>query len=102
MHPLTLVAPSNTAFSHVPRTTITMLRSKAGLKKILRYHVVAAPISPAQMASGVSASTLEGSALRFSRTGSVYRVNGATVLCGNIRTANATIYIINKVLTPPR
>jgi uncharacterized surface protein with fasciclin (FAS1) repeats len=28
-------------------------------------------------------------------------VNGATVLCGNIKTRNATVYIVNKVLLPP-
>jgi uncharacterized surface protein with fasciclin (FAS1) repeats len=32
--------------------------------------------------------------------GSVYEVNGANVICGNIQTANATVYVINKVLTP--
>lgn len=102
MHPLTLVAPANAAFMHLSMTTASRLRSRTGLAKILRYHVVAARISPAQMARGVRASTLEGSALTFSKMGSVYEVNGATVLCGNIQTANATIYIIGKVLTPPR
>ncbi|HXP18916.1 MAG TPA: fasciclin domain-containing protein [Streptosporangiaceae bacterium] len=102
MHPLTLVAPVNSAFAHVPKMTAGLLRNKTELTKILRYHVVAAPISPAQMARGIRVSTLEGSALRFSKAGSVYKVNGATVLCGNIQTANATIYIINKVLTPPK
>jgi uncharacterized surface protein with fasciclin (FAS1) repeats len=102
MHPLTIVAPSNSAFTHVSMMTVGMLRNKTDLKRILRYHVVAAPISPAQMAHGVRASTLEGSALTFSKKGSVYEVNGAAVLCGNIQTANATIYIIDKVLTPPK
>ncbi len=32
--------------------------------------------------------------------GSVYEVNNADVICGNIQTANATVYIINKVLVP--
>jgi uncharacterized surface protein with fasciclin (FAS1) repeats len=27
-------------------------------------------------------------------------VNNAAVICGNIQTANATVYIINKVLIP--
>jgi uncharacterized surface protein with fasciclin (FAS1) repeats len=29
-------------------------------------------------------------------------VGAATVLCGNIRTANGTIYVIDKVLLPPK
>jgi uncharacterized surface protein with fasciclin (FAS1) repeats len=27
-------------------------------------------------------------------------VNNADVICGNIQTANATVYVINKVLMP--
>jgi uncharacterized surface protein with fasciclin (FAS1) repeats len=34
--------------------------------------------------------------------GTVYEVNNADVICGNIQTANATVYIINKVLQPMR
>ena len=31
-----------------------------------------------------------------------YAVTGAQVACGNVQTANATVYIINTVLMPPR
>jgi hypothetical protein len=30
-----------------------------------------------------------------------YEVNSADVVCGNVQTANATVYIINTVLMPP-
>ena len=30
----------------------------------------------------------------------MYEVNTADVICGNIQTANATVYVINKVLIP--
>ena len=30
-----------------------------------------------------------------------YMVNKANVVCGNVQTANATVYIINTVLMPP-
>lgn len=102
MHPITLVAPANSAFMGATAATARVLRDRTGLTRILRYHVVAATISPAQIAHGIRVSTLEGSALTFSKTGSAYKVNGATVLCGNIQTANATIYIVNQVLAPPR
>ena len=32
--------------------------------------------------------------------GAVYEVNNADVICGNMHTANATVYVINKVLIP--
>jgi uncharacterized surface protein with fasciclin (FAS1) repeats len=57
-------------------------------------------VTTAELASGKSLTTLEGSALRPSKMGSVYEVNNAAVICGNIHTANATVFIINKVLTP--
>jgi uncharacterized surface protein with fasciclin (FAS1) repeats len=44
--------------------------------------------------------TLEGGTLRPAKMGAVYEVNNADVICGNIHTANATVYVINKVLTP--
>ena len=28
-------------------------------------------------------------------------VNGATVICGGVQTKNATVYLIDTVLTPP-
>jgi uncharacterized surface protein with fasciclin (FAS1) repeats len=33
--------------------------------------------------------------------GSTYEINSAHVVCGNVHTANATVYIIGTVLTPP-
>lgn len=32
--------------------------------------------------------------------GSTYEVNNAAITCGNLRTANTTVYIINTVLMP--
>jgi uncharacterized surface protein with fasciclin (FAS1) repeats len=34
-------------------------------------------------------------------SGTTYSVNGASVVCGNVQTANATVYIIDSVLMPP-
>ena len=33
--------------------------------------------------------------------GGTYTVNGAKIVCGNVHTANATVYIIDTVLMPP-
>jgi len=58
-------------------------------------------ITPAELAHGMTLTTVEGSQLTTSRMGSVYEVNNADVTCGNLHTANATVYIINTVLMPP-
>jgi uncharacterized surface protein with fasciclin (FAS1) repeats len=62
--------------------------------------VVNGRVTPEEPASGMALKTLEGSSLKAAKMGSVYEVNNADVICGNIQTANATIYVINKVLTP--
>ena len=100
MHTLTVFAPANSAFSKLSGSTMTMMHSRAEVTRILKYHVVRGHVTPAELASGKPLTTLEGSALKPSRMGTVYEVNSADVICGGIQTANATVYIINKVLIP--
>jgi len=100
MHPITVFAPANSAFTSLPASAMSMLHSPAELAKILKYHVVNGHVTTADLASGKALTTLEGDTLRPSKMGAVYEVNNAAVICGNIQTANATVYIINKVLEP--
>jgi uncharacterized surface protein with fasciclin (FAS1) repeats len=100
-HAFTLMIPANSAFASVSKTTIIHLHNSGDLKKIVGYHAVNAQITPAQFAKGASYATFEGGSIKVSKSGSTYKVNGATVLCGNIRTANGTVYVINQVLLPP-
>jgi len=100
MHAVTVFAPADSAFRKLPAAEMSMMHSTAELAKILKYHVVNGHVTPEELASGMELKTLEGSSLKASKMGSVYEVNNADVICGNIRTANATIYVINKVLTP--
>jgi len=94
---ITVFAPDNQAFAH----DMSMLGGgTAELAKVLKYHVVAVRITPAELAHGMTLTTLEGSPLMTSKMGSVYEVNSADVTCGPLHTANATVYIINKVLIP--
>jgi len=100
MSSITVFAPDNAAFKNLTAHDMTMMSSTAELAKILKYHVVAGHITPADLASGQTLKTLEGSSLKASKMGAVYEVNNAAVTCGNLHTANATVYIINKVLMP--
>lgn len=100
MRTFTLFAPENAAFSKLPASAMAMMHSVAELAKVLKYHIVAGHITVTELASGKPLTSLEGSALRPAKMGSVYEVNNASVICGNIQTANATVYIINKVLEP--
>lgn len=101
MGSITVFAPANTAFSKLPHSTaMSMMHNPKELAKVLKYHVVSGHVTTAQLASGKPLTTLEGSTLKPSKMGAVYEVNNAGIICGNIHTANATVYIINKVLTP--
>ena len=100
MHSFTVFAPANSAFSRLPHAEMSMMHSSAELAKILKYHIVSGRVTPAKLASGMALTTLEGGSLTGAKMGSVYEIGKASVICGNIQTANATVYVINKVLVP--
>ena len=99
---ITVFAPDNAAFAKIPAATLkSLLANKAELTKILTYHVASGRYTAAQLASGAKIKTLEGGTVTPAMMAGSYTVNGASVVCGNVQTANATVYIINTVLTPP-
>ncbi|MFC5674560.1 fasciclin domain-containing protein [Streptomyces incanus] len=99
---VTVFAPNNQAFQKVTVSQLDSLLSNQGqLKKVLTYHVVDKQIAPNELSKG-SFTTLEGSKLTTSGSGTDFKVNGkAKIVCGNIKAANATIYVIDTVLQPP-
>ena len=97
---ITVFAPTNDAFAKIPADTLkAVLADKAKLTKILTYHVVSGKLSPDQLAG--THTTLEGGTLNVTGSGQSFQVNGANVVCGNVQTANATVYIVDTVLMPP-
>ncbi|MFV0126661.1 fasciclin domain-containing protein [Streptomyces sp. HMX112] len=98
---ITVFAPTNDAFAKIPKAELDkVLSDKATLTKILTYHVVGQKLAPKQLQSGTF-QTLEKSTLTTSGSGESYRVNETTnVVCGNVPTANATVYIVDTVLMP--
>lgn len=99
---VTVFAPNDEAFSQVPQEVRDKLKAdKAQLKKVLTYHVVSGRVTPRELKSG-TLETLEGGKLTVKEENGEYTVNDAKVVCGNIPTANAVVYIIDKVLIPPQ
>ncbi|MFF4901793.1 fasciclin domain-containing protein [Streptomyces sp. NPDC001068] len=98
---ITVFAPTNDAFAKIPKATLDkVLADKAELTKILTYHVVGKKLAPKDLENG-SFDTLEKSKVMTAGSGESYTVNGsAKVVCGNVRTANANVYIIDTVLMP--
>jgi len=99
---ITVFAPDNAAFRKLTEHDMTMMSGTAELARTLKYHIARGRITPAELASGMTVTTLEGGQLKTSKMGSTYEVNSAAITCGNLHTANATIYIIDTVLMPAR
>ena len=99
---ITVFAPANTAFEKIPSTTLNgVLNDNDQLTKILTYHVVPGRLSPDQLAG--THKTLEGQDVKVAGSGTAFTVNGnSSVVCGNVQTENATVYIVDTVLMPQR
>ena len=98
---ITVFAPTNDAFAKIPADTLNkVLADKETLTKILTNHVVAGKISPDQLAGDHK--TLAGTTLTVKGSGEMFTVGkeNANVVCGNVTTANATVYIVDSVLMP--
>ncbi|PAM98386.1 fasciclin [Streptomyces sp. Alain-F2R5] len=98
---ITVFAPTDDAFAKIPKADLDkVLADKEMLTNILTYHVVGQKLAPKDLESG-SFETLQKSKLTTSGSDEAYTVNdSAKVVCGNVKTANANVYIIDTVLMP--
>lgn len=98
---ITVFAPANSAFDKIPEGDLdALLKDKEQLTKVLTYHVVGERLAPEDLEEG-DFETLETSNLTTAGSGEEYQVNDeSNVACGNVQTANATVYIVDTVLMP--
>jgi uncharacterized surface protein with fasciclin (FAS1) repeats len=96
----TVFAPVDSAFAKIPAATIATLKTNdALLSKILTYHVVAGQLDATAVVG--KHATVEKQDLTVTGSGNNLMVNNAKVICGGVKTANATVYLIDTVLMPP-
>ncbi|MBB2987342.1 fasciclin domain-containing protein [Terracoccus luteus] len=98
---ITVFAPVDSAFAKIPSADLQkVLDDKATLTKVLTNHVVAGKLTPADLAG--THKTLAGTEITVAGSGEKFTVgkDKANVICGNVQTANATVYIIDGVLLP--
>ncbi len=98
---ITVFAPAEPAFAEIPKEDLNaLLADKETLAGVLQHHVVGQQIAPDQLSGEFE--TLNGDTLTINGSGEEATVGDeeATVLCGNIPTANATVYVIDTVLMP--
>jgi len=96
----TVFAPVDDAFKKIDAKTVNTLKTDAPLlTKILTYHVVAGQLDPTAVVG--KHATAEKQELTVTGSGQNLKVNNANVICGGVKTANATVYLIDSVLMPP-
>jgi uncharacterized surface protein with fasciclin (FAS1) repeats len=96
----TVFAPTDAAFAKIDPATIEKLKTDSDLlSSILTYHVVPGQASPTQVIG--THKTVQGGDVTVTGGGNAIKVNDAGVVCGGVRTANATVYLIDTVLMPP-
>ena len=98
---ITVFAPTNDAFKAMdPATLKKALGDPKGLlTKVLTYHVVGGKLTPETLAG--THKTLNGGSVTVKGSGEAFTVDGTSkVVCGNVQTSNATVYLIDNVLMP--
>ncbi len=104
---ITVFAPANPAFEAVGSDAVNALVADVPqLTTVLTHHVVAGRLSPDQLAG--EHTTLNNDTVTVAGSGEDFTLSGeqtltgkpASVICGNVQTANATVYIIDQVLKP--
>ncbi|MFE0027560.1 fasciclin domain-containing protein [Amycolatopsis sp. NPDC059021] len=98
---VTVFAPSDDAVKAYGETKFSQLKGTE-LTSLLNFHVIGKRLDAKGLEAAKTSPTLatDGGQLTFSGTGNQLTVNGAKILCGNIATKNATVFVIDKVLAP--
>jgi uncharacterized surface protein with fasciclin (FAS1) repeats len=95
----TVFAPVDDAFAKIDAATIETLKTDdALLSKILTYHVVPGQITPDNIVG--THKTVQGGSVTVTGTKDALKVDDASVICGGVQTANATVYLVDSVLMP--
>ncbi|MCW2718022.1 MAG: hypothetical protein QOG20_6131 [Pseudonocardiales bacterium] len=107
---ITVYAPYNGAFTAVQKTLgdakfNALLANPTALGGLLSYHVVPQRYDAAGLVAAGKTTELAGGDVTIGGTATAPTLtdgtgNTANVLCGNIPTSNATVFVIDKVLMP--
>lgn len=99
----TIFAPVDSAFDKLDADTMAAIQTPEGaetLASVLTYHVIEGQTAPDDIDGTFT--TVNGADLTVSGSGDEITVGDqAAVICGGVKTANATVYLIDTVLMPP-
>ncbi len=101
---LTVFAPTDDAFAKIPEADLkAVLADQATLAAILSHHVVGEQLDPTAVVGAHD--SLNGDMVTVdgdTEAGLTVDDGAANVICGNIPTKNATVYVIDSVLMPTK
>lgn len=105
---ITVLAPANQAFDAIAADARAgLVADVPRLTAVLAHHVIQGRLTPADLAG--THTTLNNDQVTITGSGDAFTIAAdqtlvgaapASVICGNVRTANATVYIIDQVLAP--
>jgi uncharacterized surface protein with fasciclin (FAS1) repeats len=99
---ITVFAPTDDAFAKIPKKTLdAVLKDKKTLTAILTHHVVPETLTPDNLAGTFE--TLNKDELVVEGSGDMFTADAeekANIICGNITTANAKVYVVDTVMMP--
>ena len=96
---ITVFAPTDEAFAKIPKKDLNaLLKDKKALTTVLTHHVVGGRLTPEDVAG--EHETLAKDMITVEGSGEEFTAEGANVVCGNVQTANANVYLIDSVMMP--
>ncbi|MCU0446955.1 MAG: fasciclin domain-containing protein [Microscillaceae bacterium] len=102
--PFTVFAPTNAAFDALPKGTLEELtkpEKKADLRTILEYHVAVGGYKLENLQDGQELGMASGHNVKFTVNGDKVKINDANIVA-TVPATNGIVYVIDKVLLPPK
>jgi len=101
--PITVLAPTDEAFSKLPAGTVGMLlepENRGLLTQILTYHVIPGRVNSGTVKALDNAATLLGQRIDIEAGHAGITIDGAKVVKADIGASNGVIHVIDTVLMP--
>ena len=95
----TVLAPVNDAFAALPEDDLNAVVEDADLlTSVLTYHVIPGRLGPDEIVG--EHETVNGETVTITGMGDDMMFDDAGLVCGNVETTNAVVYMIDGVLLP--
>lgn len=101
--PFTVFAPTDEAFSKLPKGTLDALlkpENRDTLKLVLTYHVVSGRVTASDVVKLSNATTLAGQRIDIKANGGKVMIDESDVVKADIICSNGVIHVVDRVLLP--